>query len=563
LTSSQLKFFGTRKPCSERFRDKSIDLGESIKIDELIVVLNLKCLIDKEIKIKKILIKKLNLILEENSKREIKVKNLKTKTKKKKEKNLLVDYIKKFSIDELIVEDSSLDFYPYKIKNAVKLSNIKFKLMDINIDKNLSKKGKFEFYSNIFSKNSFIKSKGELGPIDLASKLLPINGQEEITIVLSELPADIQKQFSKQEIVIQKNSQLNQSASFTGDLNKVINGNGIIKISNIYLGKNPEFRFNINSSINHSFSLNPNQGLLEARVNSNSFKIQNQKQNFGELKFNANIFNNLHNNYLRYSVNGSFSGLEIRDALNCFTKYRNILSGNFAINNFQLSSSGSNPNELASNLKGKALVTIKKGSLYILKSLTRYQNLIDQIFTNAEDFTQKISGEFIDLTTNVEITNKQMYLSNIIINVAPVKINADGYIKELGVVDFKAELFIDKVKTSVPLIIYGTIDKPKIKPDLKKISTTKTNELVDSIIELGIKALTKKKAKSSAPMPAETQSVTSTNSNQETQPTLSKEERRTLMINKLVNLGIQTINEASQKQNKTTNGEQLISKPGN
>lgn len=541
---------------------QKISIEDALNIEEVIVVINLKSLIDKEIKIKKIIVEKIFLTLEENEKREIKIKNIKIKSTKKDQKQNIFKSINKLSIDEIVIKNSTINFYPLNLKEAIVLNNFNLTLSEINFQENKSKTGSYKFSSNLFSNKSYLKSQGKFGPFDIDKKLYPIVGQEEAVIYLVDIPNSIKKQIFTKEIILVPGSKVKQSAQIKGDLNTSINGSGDIEISNISLGANPEFRLNLNSIIYHDFSFYPINGILEANLKSKTFKIQNKNQNFGELNFKASLSNNLHNQFSSYRVTGSFNGLEIRDALNCFTKYRNVLSGTFAINSFEISSSGANPEALSNNTKGKAFITIKKGSLYILKSLTRYQNLIDQIFTNAEDFTQKISGEFIDLKTNIEINGKNMHLTDIVINVAPVKIYAEGFIKDLGIIDFTAELFIDKIKTSVPLILSGSIEKPKIKPDLKKLSVNKTNELVDSILELGIRSLTKKK--SQAPSTNPTESInqippTKVESSQtEQNPSLTKEEKRKAMVNSLIMLGIQAVNEASKQ--KTSNGETL-SKP--
>jgi hypothetical protein len=544
---------------SPAIKIKKISIEDALDIDEVLVVIKLKSLIDKEIKITKIIIQKLYLVLEENDKREIKIKNLQIKSPKKLKKQNWFNSINKLSIDEITLKNSTINFYPLNQKEAIVLENLNFKLSDLNFHRNKSQTGSYELNTNLFSKRSYINSKGKFGPFDIEKKSYPVMGQEEAVIYLSDIPSSIKKQIFNKDIILVTNSKIKQSAQIKGDINSQINGAGNIEINNINLGANPEFRLNLDSIIYHDFSFYPLKGILEATLQSKSFKILYKKQNFGELNFKAKLSNNLHNQYSSYRVSGSFNGLEIRDALNCFTEYRNILSGTFAINSFDISSFGSNPEALSKNTHGKAFITIKNGSLYILKSLTRYQNIIDQIFTNAEDFTQKISGEFIDLKTNIEISGKTMHLTDIVINVAPVKIYADGFIKDQGVIDFQADLFIDKIKTSVPLILSGSIEKPKIKPDLKKLSTNKTNELVDSILELGIKSLTRKKS-SATPAPT---NKTSTNEIQETNqaeqnPNITKEEKRKAMVNSLIMLGIQAVNEASKQ--KSANGETL-SKP--
>jgi len=530
---------------------EQISLGETLKTEEIILVIYLKSLFNNEVKIKKILVKNLTLVLEENEKREIKIKNINLKKPKKKKKpNPFLEKIKKLSIDDILVTNSSVKFYPYKSKEAINLFNLDFKIKNLKLDKNQSIIGFYDLSSNIFGQESKLKSSGEFGPFDFKKKIYPIKGNEAVTIYLKELPQEIKKQFFTGDIILGSNSFINQKADINGDLNSSIKGIGLININNVYLGKNPEYRLNLNSSLDHNFVFIPAKAILDLGLQTKSFKIKIKNQDFGDLNLKAQYSTNLHNQFMRFNVTGSFTGLEIKDALNCFTKYRNILSGKFAINSFQLNSQGFNPNELFANLNGKAVVTIQNGSLYILKSLTRYQNLIDHLFTNTEDFTQKLSGEFIDLKTNVIIANKMMNLKDILINVATVKVKADGFIKEQGIIDFNAELFIEKIKTSIPLILSGSIDKPKIKPDLSKLAKNKTNDLIESFLELGIKSLNKSKSSTennpTPPEPAQTQ----TTSPSVAQPELTKEEKQKQLINSFLKLGIETLN-----KKQTTNGQ--------
>jgi len=98
---------------------KKITLGETLKTDEIILVIYLKSLFDNEIKIKKILAKNMVIVLEENEKREIKLKNINFKKPKTKKPNVFLEKIKKLSIDEILISNSSLSFYPYKAKEPI------------------------------------------------------------------------------------------------------------------------------------------------------------------------------------------------------------------------------------------------------------------------------------------------------------------------------------------------------------------------------------------------------------------------------------------------------------
>jgi AsmA-like C-terminal region len=526
-----------------------ISLGNTLKTKELVLVINLRSLFDKEIRIKKILIKELDLVLEENEKREIKLRNFEIKKSKKKKPIPFIEQIKKITIEEIFVTNSSINFHPYKSKEPINLTGIELKVKNIKLDESKSLIGSYDFKSKIFGKKSQIKSVGEFGPFDIKQKKYPVQGNEEFVIYLKELPNEIKKQILTPDLIVSESSSIEQQAVINGDLNSAINGSGNININNIQLGKNPEYRLDLKSTLAHSFTFYPSKADLLLNLKSKLFKLKIKNQDFGDLILKANYTTNLHNQFSSFNISGSFTGLEIKDALNCFTRYRNILSGKFAINSFQLSSQGRNPDELFGNLKGKAVVSIQKGSLYILKSLTRYQNLIDQLFTNAENFTQKISGEFIDLKTNITIANKAMHLSDIVINVSSVKIEADGFIKEQGVIEFYANLLIDKIKTSIPLIISGTIDKPSIKPDLSKLTTTKTTDLVQGFLELGLKSLNKKNTKT-AETPQTTNPANPASEITNTQG-LTKEQKQQQMIQSLMKLGIDAIN----KSNTTSNGQ--------
>jgi hypothetical protein len=533
---------------SPAIKIKQIQLGETLQIKELILVINLKSLINKEIKIKKILIKELKVLLEENEKREIKIKNLEMKKSKSKESNHLLEKINKFTIEEILITDSSVSFYAYKTKDPINLTDIELKIKDIKLHENKSLIGFYDFKSKIFGQKSRIRAHGEFGPLDLNLKKYPLKGKEEIVVYIKELPNEMKKQILTPDVIVSDSSNIEQNAYVNGDFNSNINGTGNIVINNILLGKNPEYRLGLNTTLEHSFIFYPSKADLNLNLKSKLLKLKLKNQDFGDLFIKANFITNLHNQYSKFIVSGTFTGLEIKEALNCFTRYRNILSGKFAINSFQLNSQGRNPDELFSNLNGKAVISIQNGSLYILKSLTRYQNLIDQLFINKENFTQKLSGEFIDLKTNITIANKVMHLSDIVINIASLRINAEGFIKEQGIIDFYANLFVEKLKTSIPLIISGTIDKPNIKPDLIKITNEKSTDLIKGFLELGIKSINKKIPTGVEPVPA---TANQANGNLST-PSLTKEQKQQIMIKSLINLGIDAINQTNTKS--TGNG---------
>lgn len=533
-----------------------IRIEDAVYIEEATLEFYLKALIKREVKIKEIIIENLLLKLEEDARKQVSLKGVKlpapekpTKTKSE----ISFELIEKLSIDQIQIKDSSLEFLPHKAQTPLLLTNINAKLYDLNIGDQDQGTGKYNFSASLFNSNrSLIKAKGEIGPLDFKLSRIPINGHQSLNLFLEDIPLETRKKTLGELVIVENKSKIEQRADFTGDLSSSIRGNGQVTLNKLVIGKNKKHAININSSLPHSYLYKIPSAVISINSSDAEIKITSQDGQTGILNFNLNLASNMQNQYSNVEITGSLDGLEMREMLNCFTPYQDLISGKFRIDGFRFATQGSDAATLSKNLNGSAKLLIEDGSLYILNSLTRYQDMLGQIFSNADEFTQKLSGKFIKLTTDLNINNQNIYLSNILIDTPKVKITAGGVIDKDKNLDFYSQLSVERLKTPIPILIKGTVEKPRIKPDIKQLGKTQTNNLVDTLLELGLQSLGKKTTAPTPPTSTETSSSQTSSPNGNTTDTsgtsseITKQQTKEL-VNTFLNLGLQTLKETAKK----------------
>lgn len=486
---------------------KKLRIAEAIYVDNFKTELALKELFNKKVLIKKIIISKSTLKFEENSKREVfpkginitelaeKLEKRKEKDKKKKDEILFSE----IKLKELEIKDSIYEFTPYKAKSPIKLSNLNVKLTDFVIADDQDVIAKLKLDAEFFDvKSSNITCDADLGPIDMKFSKMPINGQMSINLKIKDLPRDIKDQFLGTVVKTTSGSSFRYDSSLKGDLFGVMSGSGQLKINDLVMGNTDEYTMTLNSNIPLAFTIDLFKNLyLNARSSNATFALKDKNSKTSTLSLNFNTSVNLESMYMKGNASGSMTDLDIEEALNCFTDTRNVVSGIFELKNYQVSFAGIDAKQISDNLTASGHIKICDGSLYILKNITKYKDYVGAVVQNGDELTEKIAGEFANLETDFHLANNQLSTSNLLITSSVATISGAGKVIGGKSLDYQVVLNAEKLSTPIPMTIRGTIQKPKIYPDVNALLKLNQGKIVKTALQQGLNLLQKEANKNS------------------------------------------------------------------
>ncbi len=477
---------------------EGLNVENSIYVNKILIELYLKPLLKKKFEIKQIVINELELSLQENSKHEVSVKGINVQQiakviadnqKKSKKKNTAeTSLVTDFELKKLLVKDSSVNYYAYNTRKPLHISPIEIELTDLGYGANDQLVSKLKFNAKLFdSKSSQLSGSGTMGPLPVDLSHIPVSGNETLTVFINDIPEADRKVLLGELVINDSKTQIIQKSQFTGDLLGSIRGSGDAEIKALVLGKSRAHYITANSNIPLNYSLrldkNPNLKLESKGAILNLTGTEAMK---GRLNFDTYISYDLDTAFMEGSSHGKLSGLEIQETLNCFTEFRNLISGIFEISDYHIYFQGANAKQISKSLKANGEIEIKDGSLYILQSITKYKDLAAIIIKNGDELTEKIGGQFVSLKTNFNFKDGDLYTDKIALQTTNyLNIAGSGVVKASQALEY--DVFIDVTGLKqIPVKIRGTIKKPKIYPDIKALGQEQSKQLVNTALGLGL-----------------------------------------------------------------------------
>ena len=480
---------------------EDLNIEDAIYVKKIFIELYLKPLLKKKFEVKQIIIENLELGLQENAKHEVSVKGINVKKvakalaenqKKSKSGKTSQSLVTDFQLNKLEIKNSTIRYYIFKSTKAFKIYPVNIELADLGYGENDQIISKLKFNAKLFnSRNSEISGSGTMGPFPLELNYIPIAGTETLSLYINDIPEADRNLLLGKLVMSNAKTQILQRSQFKGDLLSTIYGSGNAEIRNFMLGKSKEHYITANSTIPLSYVIrlntNPNLKLESKNAVLNLTGTESMK---GQISFNTYISYDLDTAFVEGSSHGKLRGLEIEESLNCFTDFRNLITGVFEINNYNVYFHGANAAQIGKSLKADGSIEIKDGSLYILKNITKYKDLAAAFIKNGDELTEKLSGQFITLTTNFDLKDGDLYTNDIVLKTDNLDIGGSGVIKAPEILDYNIFIKVRALK-QIPIKIKGTIKKPRVIPDLQALGQQQGEQIVNTVLELGLGALKK------------------------------------------------------------------------
>lgn len=487
---------------SIRIRDLRVEDG--LTAERIYAQLYIKPLLKKKFEVKELLIENANIKLVENVNKIVSIKGIdmetiikETELKKKldKVKRDRGERVEEALVTDLIlkkvkVKNSSLEYLAYGQTKPIRLSSITMDLKDFkyNADGIISK---FEFDSRLFDNTSSkLYLKGDLGPFPEDLTSLPIKAVQSLKIIVSDIPAKILQDTFGGMLKLRSNPEIEETALLSGNVFGNLTGDGKVKLKNFEIGASDEHTLTANSELPVKFKLRVNSAPnLKLEIKGASLDLKDKDSNKGQILADNYFDIDINTGTVQGSSQGSITGLELEEALSTFVNAEDIISGKFELKDYQIFFKGKDANEIGKSLKGSGKITINDGSLYILKSITKYKDIAKSLITNGDQITEKLAGNFLELTSDVEISNRNLYTNNIKLEASEnISLLGSGVLKKGVYLVYDVDLKLPKL-ASIPINIRGTLEKPSIYPDMKNISAKQGQEILNDTLQYGLNIL--------------------------------------------------------------------------
>ena len=487
---------------SIRIRDLRVEDG--LTAEKIYAQLYIKPLLKKNFEVKELLIENANIKLVENVHKIVSIKGIdmetiikETELKKKsdKAKRDKGEKVEEALVTDLVlkkvkVKNSSLEYLAYGQTKPIRLSSINMDLQDFkyNADGIVSK---FEFDSRLFdNKNSKLYLKGDLGPFPEDLTSLPIKANQSLKIIVSDIPEKILQDTFGGMLKIRSNPEIEETAWLSGNVFGNLNGEGKVKLKNFEIGATDKHTLTANSELPIKFQLRLNSNPdLKLEIKGASLNLKDKDSNKGQLIADNYIDLDINTGTVQGSSSGTLNGLELEEALSTFVNAENIISGEFELKDYQIFFKGKDANEIGKSLKGTGKITIHNGSLYILKSITKYKDIAKSLVTNGDQLTEKLAGNFLELTSDVEISNRNLYTNNIKLDASEsISLLGSGVLKKGIYLVYDIDLKLPRL-AAIPINIRGTLEKPSIYPDLKNMGAKQGQEILNDTLQYGLNIL--------------------------------------------------------------------------
>ncbi|MDA0773087.1 MAG: hypothetical protein O3C63_09110 [Cyanobacteria bacterium] len=475
---------------------QGLRIEEAVKIKQVVVELYLKDLFKRKFRIKEIVIDGAVIILEENAKKEVGLKGMSTtvpvtaKTSQDSESIPITSLLESLSLNKLLLKNARLEFNAYKSIESLVLEPIELELNNLEIAEIKTIKANYKFKANALnSSRTGIRAEGEIGPLDFSFKSLPVTGTQSLDLYLNDLDGNTQKQILGDLVMVNNNTMVHQESKFTGDLMSAIKGQGQLTTKDLRIGNSAEHNLVVEANLPHSYSLVLNKApTLKFATKNATVTLNSQDKKSGRLSFDIYLMQELDTGIVQGSSHGKLDGLELREVLNSLTKYRNVIAGSFAIEDYHLYFKGKNAKQINESLKADGSIMVSNGSLYILKNITKYKDLASSLVSNSGDIIDKLDGDFVSLSTGFDLKQGDLRTSPIDLKTKVLNITGTGIIKANQSLDYDLALNLPGIN-SIPIKIKGTIDKPRVLPDVKQLGKEQGQRLINDALKFGLDAL--------------------------------------------------------------------------
>ena len=370
-------------------------------------------------------------------------------------------------------------------KPTLLIGDIDLRLLDFSPDATCKLTLQASFYGG---SRSEVRFSGRGGPFEPQS--LPAQGELSIEIAPSEIPADLREEYLGDLLRDPPSGSLvSFETTMQGDLMKTFQGDGKLTLSDFEIGDEHRLPLNGEAPLNLTVKRMMTNPAFDLVIPDGSLTL-------GEGTWNGQAKLSYANGRVQGSSSGKIDDVDINEMMSALTSASDKVSGAVAVPRYSVRFAGADADQIRNSLAGSGNLTLEEGEISAFNLLGTIQKHADKLLGG--DSSEPGETEFTTLSSDFEIRNQQVHLTNILLHSPASDVTGQGYLT------FEKELHFDLETTiqgalaatlggqpnsegttvaSIPVKIRGTVDSPRVSPDIGRIVGDKVKGLLDSLFK--------------------------------------------------------------------------------
>jgi uncharacterized protein involved in outer membrane biogenesis len=389
----------------------------------------------------------------------------------------------RLAIDELAIKGGTLTMADAQNLNV---HGIDVTLQNFSADRKCHLVAAASFFAGT---NSGLKLDAQAGPFGADS--LPLDGTLAIHIAPNEIPAELRKeQFGNLLGAPGDKSRVALEATVRGDLYGTLAGPAKLTLAAIQIGKDSAHLLPLSGEAQSSMTAS---GLIATP--SFALDVPSAKLDFGKGEWNGSAKVQMQGAVSTGSSHGSIHGVDINQMLESFTTTRDKLYGKLALPSYAMQFSGRNAAEIRNSLRVTGKLSVTDGRVAAMDFVATLQRALGQ--TQQDTDATKGATPFHSLTADLNIAQARMDIANLVLDGPALKANGSGTIGfdqslkfdlTAHVTGTLANLFNTislnpgASEADVPVSITGTVDSPRVRPQMRKMAGGAVKGLINSFL---------------------------------------------------------------------------------
>ena len=371
-------------------------------------------------------------------------------------------------------------------EEPVSIENIYLQLFDFASDSTCRLSLEASLFGGSRSRMQF---EGRGGPF--RATRAPAAGELSLDLAPSEIPAGLREAYFGELLREASSGSLAAfAARMEGDLIDDFSGDGNIVFTDFSVGDDADNQLPLNGEVPLNLS-------AKRLITNPAFTVTVPG---GEISLGSGIWKgtaamSYADGRVRGRLGRSISGVEIDELVSAFTTAHEKISGTAAMPRFELQFSGRNADALRNSLRGTARLTLEDGNISLFNMLATLEKHANKLLGGEE--SEERETEFTRLESDLEIRDQQLFVKGLIIESAAARIRGQGAITFEKVLRFDLQTTVEgglaavlgaspdadgKQQATIPVKVRGTVDSPRVYPDIKSIVKDKAKRLLDSLL---------------------------------------------------------------------------------
>ncbi len=336
---------------------------------------------------------------------------------------------------------------------------------------------------------SQVSLESQAGPISGAS--IPLKGSVKAELAPGEIPKARRREIFGDFLGEPGDrGAVSLEASVEGDAAKELRGKGKLKSSELWIGKDKDNRIMLEGETPFVFT-------ARKLMSSPAFAVSVPKgsMRLGTGRWDGRIDVDVAGSRIRGSSAGAVKNVDIHELLRCFTPAAKSVFGRGEIPEYRIAFAGRSAGELRNSLAGGGRVALTEGRI----------GLFDILSTIRKHAAKLLGGEaaadgqtnFTTFGTKFQIQSGKMNFSDMHLANPSLDVTGGGFVgfdqemrfdltslvpaDVLGVAA-KVASTAEKKGLRIPLRVSGTLEKPKVRPEIKGLITERVTGLLEGLL---------------------------------------------------------------------------------